>query len=59
MQGPFRLALPALSSPAFGLQSGFRMNWQKIFFATLFFIMAVGGTGGLMLVGYTPILHSR
>lgn len=35
------------------------MNWQKIFFATLFFIMAVGGTGGMMLVGYTLILHSR
>nr|MBA2815082.1 hypothetical protein [Candidatus Pantoea persica] len=35
------------------------MNWQKIFFTTLFFIMAVGGTGGLMLVGYTLILHSR
>ncbi|MCZ4058890.1 hypothetical protein O3W44_07085 [Pantoea sp. LMR881] len=31
----------------------------KIFFATLFFIMAIGGTGGLMLVGYSLIVHAR
>jgi hypothetical protein len=35
------------------------MNVKKAFFATLFFIMAAGGTGGLMLVGYSLIVHSR
>ncbi len=35
------------------------MNVKKAFFATLFFIMAVGGTSGLMLVGYSMIVHSR
>ncbi|GLR09937.1 hypothetical protein GCM10007905_26570 [Mixta theicola] len=39
--------------------TGSIMNWQKFLVGTLFFIMAVGGTGGLMLVGYTIILHSR
>ncbi|MDU4095708.1 MAG: hypothetical protein E7H57_20940 [Pantoea sp.] len=41
------------------IATGSIMNWQKLLFGTLFFIMAVGGTGGLMLVGYTIILHSR
>lgn len=35
------------------------MNCKKAFFATLFFIMAIGGTSGLMLVGYSLIVHSR
>ncbi len=34
------------------------MNWRKIAVITLFLIMAFGGTAGLMLVGYTLILHS-
>ncbi|WP_173633512.1 protein YohO [Paramixta manurensis] len=34
------------------------MNWQKIAVITLFLIMALGGMGGLMLVGYTIILHA-
>lgn len=35
------------------------MNWQKMGMITLFLIMSLGGVGGLMLVGYTVILHSR
>ncbi|CUU23431.1 hypothetical protein J9874_02186 [Duffyella gerundensis] len=35
------------------------MNVQKIAVICLFALMALGGTGGLMLVGYTLILHSR
>lgn len=35
------------------------MNWQKIFITLLFLIMAIGGMGGMMLVGYTIVLHSR
>ena len=35
------------------------MNWKKTFFATLFAIMAIGGTSGRMLVGYSLIVHSR
>lgn len=34
------------------------MNWQKIGITTLFFLMALGGVGGLMLVGYAIILHA-
>ncbi|MEJ1268337.1 hypothetical protein WDV93_18345 [Pantoea ananatis] len=32
---------------------------EKNIFATLFAIMAIGGTSGLMLVGYSLIVHSR
>lgn len=35
------------------------MNWQKIFISTLFGVMALGGMGGLMLVGYSLILHTN
>lgn len=35
------------------------MNWQKIAITLLFLTMAIGGVGGLMLVGYTIVLHSR
>ena len=45
--------------PLVFIVTGSIMNWQKFLVGTLFFIMAVGGTGGLMLVGYTIILHSR
>ncbi len=34
------------------------MNWQKIGITFLFLLLAIGGMGGLMLVGYTIILRS-
>ncbi len=34
------------------------MNWQKIGVTFLFLLMALGGVGGLMLVGYTILLRS-
>ncbi len=34
------------------------MKLQKIAVITGFLIMAIGGVGGLMLVGYTIILHA-
>ncbi|WP_075180787.1 protein YohO [Pantoea sp. 1.19] len=34
------------------------MNWQKMGIVTLFLIMTLGGIGGLMLVGYSIILHA-
>lgn len=34
------------------------MNVQKMAIIGLFLLMALGGIGGLMLVGYTIILHS-
>ena len=34
------------------------MNAAKISIVTLFFLMAVGGIGGVMLAGYTFILHA-
>ncbi len=37
----------------------FLMNWQKIAVTLLFLTMTVGGVGGLMLVGYTVVLHAR
>ncbi|PIJ48698.1 MULTISPECIES: protein YohO [unclassified Erwinia] len=35
------------------------MNWQKIAVTLLFLLMAIGGVGGVMLVGYSVILHAR
>lgn len=35
------------------------MNWNKIFIGTLFAVMAIGGMGGMMLVGYSLILPSH
>ncbi len=35
------------------------MNWNKIFIGTLFAVMAIGGMGGMMLVGYSLILHTH
>ncbi|WP_249212911.1 MULTISPECIES: hypothetical protein [Tatumella] len=32
------------------------MNWQKIGITFLFFLLALGGVGGLMLVGYSIII---
>ncbi len=34
------------------------MNAAKISIVTLFFLTAVGGIGGVMLAGYTVILHA-
>jgi len=34
------------------------MNAAKISIITLFLLMAVGGIGGVMLAGYTVILHA-
>ncbi|GEM_PF-211465 len=45
--------------PSCFIFTGNTMNWQKFLVGTLFFIMAIGGTGGLMLVGYAIILHAR
>ena len=30
------------------------MNWNKLLIGSLFAIMALGGMGGMMLVGYSP-----
>ncbi|MBK0001746.1 MULTISPECIES: protein YohO [Erwiniaceae] len=35
------------------------MNWQKIGVVFIFLLMALGGIGGVMLTGYTLILHSK
>ncbi|WP_078002082.1 protein YohO [Izhakiella australiensis] len=35
------------------------MNWQKIAVTLLFLFMAIGGVGGVMLVGYSVIIHAR
>ena len=35
------------------------MNWNKIFIGTLFAVMALGGMGGMMLVGYSLIIPSH
>lgn len=35
------------------------MNWNKILIGTLFAIMAIGGMGGMMLAGYSLILHTH
>ncbi len=32
------------------------MNWQKIGIISLFFLLALGGMGGLMLVGYSIVI---
>ncbi|MGV3346315.1 protein YohO [Enterobacteriaceae bacterium LUAb1] len=34
------------------------MNWKKISIIALFLMMALGGVGGLMLAGYSIILHA-
>ncbi|HFZ8994142.1 TPA: protein YohO [Citrobacter freundii] len=34
------------------------MRAAKLAMITLFLLMAIGGVGGLMLVGYTVILHA-
>ncbi|RWR02122.1 membrane protein [[Pantoea] beijingensis] len=34
------------------------MNLKKIAIITTFLVMAIGGMGGLMLVGYSIILHA-
>lgn len=34
------------------------MNWQKIGVICIFAMMALGGIGGVMLVGYTIIIRS-
>lgn len=35
------------------------MNWQKMAITLLFLLMSLGGTGGVILVGYSVILHAR
>jgi hypothetical protein len=35
------------------------MNWNKILIGSLFAVMAIGGMGGMMLVGYSLILPSH
>lgn len=40
------------------LKKEYTMNAAKISIITLFFLMAVGGIGGVMLAGYTVILHA-
>lgn len=35
------------------------MNWQKIAVSLLFLLMAIGGMGGVMLMGYSVIIHAR
>lgn len=40
------------------LNKEYTMNAAKISIITLFFLMAVGGIGGVMLAGYTVILHA-
>ncbi|SFM88512.1 hypothetical protein SAMN05216516_101138 [Izhakiella capsodis] len=35
------------------------MNWQKIAVILLFLFMAICGVGGVMLVGYSVIVHAR
>ncbi|MCE0488712.1 hypothetical protein LU196_01355 [Pantoea sp. Mb-10] len=32
------------------------MNWTKILIGSLFALMAIGGMGGVMLVGYSLLL---
>ena len=34
------------------------MDWKKFLVVLLFLLMAVGGIGGLMLVGYIVIVYS-
>ncbi len=35
------------------------MNWSKFLVGSLFAVMAIGGMGGMMLVGYSLIVHTN
>ncbi len=35
------------------------MRWQKMAVTLLFLLLSIGGTGGVMLVGYYVIISAR